>query len=245
MTDAPSRGRERVRPKLVLASKSPARKATLLAAGVNPIVRVSGVDEKAVVAALQISRGGKATPAEIVCAQAQAKAVEVAEGFVGELSTFSDAVPESPQVGIDIYLVVGCDSMLQISGRMVGKPLTPELARERIREMRGTEGTLWTGHSLVPITKTDQGEWEAGPPLTKAASTVVHFGQITDAEIEAYVATGEPLEVAGSFTIDALGGPFVEGVTGDPHSVVGISLPLLKKLTDQAGVFWPDFWRAG
>ncbi|WRS30256.1 nucleoside triphosphate pyrophosphatase [Actinomycetaceae bacterium MB13-C1-2] len=268
--------KERPRPRLILASKSPARRATLLAAGVDPIVRVSGVDEEAVVAELQSARDGEASPAEIVCAQAAAKALEVAGDFVGELNDAngntaetcalsqvngstaaagdicrmgnspteaSNIYPPNPDAAevSEIYLVIGCDSMLEIGGRMVGKPLTPEVARERIREMRGTDGTLWTGHSLVPI-RAVNGEWVVDSPLTQAASTTVHFGQITDPEIDAYVATGEPLEVAGSFTIDALGGPFVEGVTGDPHAVVGISLPLLKKLTDKAGVFWPDFW---
>ncbi len=277
MNEIVAEPKKRLRPRLVLASKSPARKATLLAAGVDPIVRVSGVDEEAVVADLQSARGGEASPAEIVCAQAAAKALEVASSFAAELNDANDTAAETGYAHLadddatdacndclensdtdkasaaqltnhatseagGVYLVIGCDSMLEIGGRMVGKPLTPEVARERIREMRGTDGTLWTGHSLVPVRVSLSGEWTIDSPLTQAASTIVHFGQITDREIDAYVATGEPLEVAGSFTIDALGGPFVEGVTGDPHAVVGISLPLLKKLTDQAGVFWPDFW---
>ena len=226
---------ERGRPVLVLGSQSPARLSTLRAAGVDPVVRVSGLDEEAVVAALH-EGGATPTAAEIVCAQAEAKALEVAGRVLAE----ADEVAE-PR-GTSLLLVVGCDSMLEINGRMVGKPGTPEIAKERIREMRGTDATLWTGHSLVPLTRDATGVWTVGAPLTEAAQTVVHFGQISDAEIDAYVATGEPLQVAGSFTIDALGGPFVEGVTGDPHSVVGISLPLLRALTDRAGVFWPDLW---
>ena len=80
--------------------------------------------------------------------------------------------------------------------------------------------------------------------VTRSASTQVHFGDISDAEIDAYVATGEPLHVAGSFTVDGLGGPFIEGVTGDYHSVVGISLPLLRSMATELGVFWPDLWDA-
>lgn len=261
------------RPRLVLASQSPARRATLIAAGVDPVVRVSGVDEDAVVEALRRRSEADPSPAQIVCAQAQAKAVEVAGKFAGELNQnqlesprlarqSSDRVPAladepaledspasslNPELVGDVFLVVGCDSMLEINGRMVGKPGTADVARERIREMRGTNAVLWTGHSLVALRPSGNSgsgvpRWEAAEPISRAASTIVHFGQISDAEIDAYVATGEPLGVAGSFTIDALGGPFVEGVTGDPHSVVGISLPLLKKLTDHASVFWPDLW---
>lgn len=80
--------------------------------------------------------------------------------------------------------------------------------------------------------------------VTRSASTLVHFGDISDAEIDAYVATGEPLHVAGSFTVDGLGGPFIEGVTGDYHSVVGISLPLLRSMATELGVFWPHLWDA-
>lgn len=219
--------------RLVLASQSPARRATLIAAGVDPVVRVSGVDEEAVVEELRRRSDAEPTPAQIVCAQAQAKAMRVTQDFAAEL-------PEQGGEN-DLYLVVGCDSMFEINGRMVGKPGTAEIARERIREMRGTDGTLWTGHTLVPLRVTD-GVCTVGAAITEAASTIVHFGHISNAEIDAYVATGEPLNVAGSFTIDALGGPFIDRVTGDPHSVVGISLPLLRKLTDQAGVFWPDLW---
>lgn len=220
---------------LVLASKSPARLATLRNAGVDPVVMVSDVDEDAVAAALPHD----AAPDTIVCALAEAKADAVARSLVQTLSV-EDADPTGR------YLVLGCDSMLQINGRMVGKPHTAEVARERIREMRATDATLWTGHSLAVVEHQGEGEggWSVADALTEAASTVVHFGDISDEEISAYVRTGEPLNVAGSFTIDGFGGPFVQGVTGDPHSVVGVSLPLLRKLVVQAGTFWPDLWRA-
>ena len=139
--------------------------------------------------------------------------------------------------------------MLEIDGQMLGKPHTPDVARERIRAMRRTSATLWTGHSaaiLTPASPNDGtgGERTITATVTRSASTQVHFGDISDAEIDAYVATGEPLHVAGSFTVDGLGGPFIEGVTGDYHSVVGISLPLLRSMATELGVFWPDLWDA-
>ena len=228
---------------LVLASKSPARYTTLRNAGVNPLVVVSTVDEDAVAAALPPD----ASPARLVCALAEAKALSVAHRLVRAWEQ-PGIDPDASSVTADLtgapsarqYLVLGCDSMLEINRRMVGKPHTAEVARQRIQDMRGTDATLWTGHSLVVVEHTDR--WSVGKVDTRAASTIVHFGDISDEEIEAYVRTGEPLNVAGSFTIDGFGGPFVRGVTGDPHSVVGVSWPLLRDLVKQAGVFWPDLW---
>ena len=226
--------------RLVLASASPARRATLIAAGITPIVQVSTVDEDAILAALPGGRafsGGTTTPA-----LAAAKCADVCEA----LST-PDTNAELPAG--EAVLVVGCDSMLEINGQMLGKPHTPDVARERIRAMRRTTATLWTGHSaaiLAPASSPDGtvGERTVTATITRSASTQVHFGDISDAEIDAYVATGEPLHVAGSFTVDGLGGPFIEGVTGDYHSVVGISLPLLRSMATELGVFWPDLWDA-
>ena len=209
------------RVRLVLGSKSPARLATLRSAGVDPVVIVSDVDEDAVAAALPPD----ATPAQVVSALALAKAQAVAEEV-------------SARPGPGQSLILGCDSMLHINGRMVGKPHTAEVAKERIAEMRNTDAVLWTGHALLSVDAEGNADGEA----VEAASTIVHFGDISDAEIDAYVATGEPLNVAGSFTIDGFGGPFVRGVTGDPHSVVGVSLPLLRDLAGRLGVFWPDLW---
>lgn len=221
--------------RVVLGSKSPARLATLKNAGVDPLVRVSDVNEDAVVAGLGDE---DQAPASIVCALAEAKAVSVAQRLLDELEQKeSQSASEA-----DRMVVVGCDSMLEIDGRMVGKPELPEVAVERIKEMRGQDATLWTGHSLVLVERAPDSGWAASDPVTEVASTVVHFGQISDAEIDAYVATGEPLHVAGSFTIDGLGGPFIEGVTGDPHSVVGLSLPLMRRLIAQYGIFWPQLW---
>lgn len=229
--------------RLVLASASPARRATLRAAGITPIVRVSTVDEDALLASLPGGRalsGGSTTPADEVSALAAAKCTNVCEA----LARGDAELPAGEPV-----LVVGCDSMLEIDSQMLGKPHTPEVARERIRAMRRTSATLWTGHSaaiLAPASSDDDQRHEHAvtATVTRSASTQVHFGDISDAEIDAYVATGEPLHVAGSFTVDGLGGPFIEGVTGDYHSVVGISLPLLRSMASELGVFWPDLWDA-
>ncbi len=233
-----------VRMRLVLASASPARRATLIAAGVTPIVQVSSVDEDAVLAALPGGRafsGGATTPADEVAALAAAKCADVCEAL--RTPGTNAELPEGEAV-----LVVGCDSMLEIDGQMLGKPHTPEVARERIAATRRATPTLWTGHCaaiLAPASAAQDGDTRVGTAsVTRSASTLVHFGDISDAEIEAYVATGEPLHVAGSFTVDGLGGPFIEGVTGDYHSVVGISLPLLRAMATELGVFWPDLWDA-
>ena len=228
--------------RLVLASASPARRATLIAAGITPLVRVSTVNEDAVLAALPGGRafsGTATTPADEVSALAAAKCLDVCEALARNSPDLPDGEP---------VLVVGCDSMLEIGGQMLGKPHTPEVARERIAAMRRSTATLWTGHCaaiLAPASSTQDGDTRVvTASMTRSASTLVHFGDISDAGIEAYVATGEPLHVAGSFTVDGLGGPFIEGVTGDYHSVVGISLPLLRAMATELGVFWPDLWDA-
>lgn len=199
---------ERPTPRFVLASASPARLATLRAAGVEPDVLASGVDEDGVEAA---------TPAGFALELAHRKATAVAEKLNGERA-----------------LVLGCDSILELDGEILGKPGTPETARRRWLAMRGRTGTLHTGHYLIDL--------EHGRTAEATASTVVHFADITDAEIDAYVSTGEPLAVAGAFTVDGLGGPFVERIEGDYHNVVGLSLPLLRHLLADLGVFWPDLW---
>ena len=228
--------------RLVLASASPARRATLIAAGITPLVRVSTVDEDAVLAALPGGRafsGTATTPADEVSALAAAKCLDVCEALARNSPDLPDGEP---------VLVVGCDSMLEIGGQMLGKPHTPEVARERIAAMRRTTATLWTGHCaaiLAPASSAQDGNTRVvTASVTRSASTLVHFGDISDAEIDAYVATGEPLHVAGSFTVDGLGGSFIEGVTGDYHSVVGISLPLLRAMATELGVCWPDLWDA-
>ena len=263
---------------LILASQSSGRLATLRAAGVEPIVRVSDVDESAVLAALARERRAAGAPgpsgAQQVQALARAKALAVAGAFkadppgpgpveagapkagsagagspkIDPLEAGSRGVGRPGPGGRDAggrdaaamgagVFVVGCDSMLEIDGRIVGKPGDPETAVERWRSMRGATGTLHTGHTLVRLPD--------GATAEGVSSTVVHFARPSDAEIEAYVATGEPLWCAGAFTIDGLGGAFVEGVEGDPHGVVGLSLPLLRRLVIELGGSWTDLWAQG
>ncbi len=192
---------------LVLASASPARLATLRAAGVHPSVMVSGVDES-VVSGLPA--------AELALRLAELKCDAVADGTT------------------DGSLVLGCDSVLDLDGEALGKPDDPDVAVRRWQAMRGRSGVLHTGHCLR--------DTAAGTRAAATASTVVHFADVTDAEIAAYVATGEPLQVAGAFTIDGLGGAFVTGIEGDHHNVVGLSLPLLRDLLGELGHAWTDLW---
>ncbi len=202
---------------LVLASASPARLKTLRQAGIEPLVRVSDVDEDATLVAARAeasARGVTLSPADAVLALARAKA---------EAVTASAPIPDA--------LVLGCDSMLELDGQILGKPETPQVAISRWQAMRGRSGVLHTGHWLVDTRQ------DLRPASTGATdSTVVHFADLTDAEIEAYVATGEPLKVAGAFTVDGLGGPYVTGIEGDYHNVVGLSLPLLRRLLRDHGI---------
>ena len=207
---------------ILLASKSSGRLATLRAAGVETLVRASSVDEEAVLHELAQRRRttGPATPsaAEQVQALARAKALDV-------------AASTDPQ---DAEVIVGCDSMLEIDGCVVGKPVNAADARERWRTMSGNTGTLHTGHFLV---RTVDGAIAEG-----VSSATIRFGSPSQTEINAYIASGEPLGCAGAFTIDGLGGAFIEGIDGDPHGVVGISLPLLRRLLADLGVRWTDLW---
>lgn len=199
--------------RFVLASASPARRKTLEAAGINPEVLVSGIDES----------GVPATDPERLCLTlAQQKADAVAEQLRAEAASGTD------------LLVLGCDSVLAFDGQILGKPADADEARARWRQMRGRAGVLHTGHSLIDVTR--------GIRADEAASTVVHFADLSDAEIEAYVATGEPLRVAGAFTIDGLGGPFVERIDGDPGTVVGLSLPTLRRLLAKLDRQITDLW---
>ncbi|MGI5190038.1 Maf family protein [Promicromonospora sp. CA-289599] len=209
-------------PRLVLASQSPARLATLKSAGVTPEVVVSGVDEDKVLADAT-ERFGELDPADAVLVLAQAKAEEVA-------SQLEDARDNADVV------VVGCDSMLEFDGVVVGKPADAEVARERWRSMRGRKGVLHSGHWVVDLRDDDAGG--TGGTLGSTSSTTVWFADIDDDEIDAYIATGEPLHVAGAFTIDGLGGPYIERIEGDHHGVVGLSLPLLRELLSELGVPW-------
>jgi septum formation protein len=127
----------------------------------------------------------------------------------------------------DDALVLGCDSMLELDGRALGKPGSVESAAQRWREMRGRVGVLHTGHCLI--------DTSSGRRAARGVDTAVRFADVTDAEIDAYCATGEPAEVAGAFTVDGLGGWFIDGVDGDHHNVIGVSLPALRTLLRELG----------
>jgi septum formation protein len=203
---------------LVLASASPARRALLGAAGIDPYVVVSGVDES--------SFGSPS--AETLCATlARMKALSVAERV------------RRREPGIDLppgrTLVLGCDSVLDFDGKVLGKPEDADDARERWYAMRGTDGVLRTGHCLIDL--------DTNRTAEEVASTRVHFADLTESEIEAYIATAEPLHVAGAFTLDGLGGPFVERIEGDPSAVIGLSLPTLRHLLARLDLTVMDLWR--
>jgi septum formation protein len=214
---------------LVLASASAGRRATLRRAGVDPLVIVSDVDEDAVVARYQVR-----DPVDVALVLARAKAEQVAGLF-----TDSPSPPEHPDLPRLPHgaLVLGCDSVLEFDGIAHGKPVDAEDARQRWRAMRGRSGVLHTGHWLVDA-RIDGN----GGTLGAVASTVVHFAALTDVEIDHYVASGEPLAVAGAFTVDGMGGAFITRIEGDFHAVVGVSLPLLRELVGKVGVSWPSLW---
>ncbi len=203
----------------ILASASPARRAVLAAAGVDAIVHVSDVDEDALAAA---NPGVPA--ADLVVLLASAKAELVA-------SLLAPQYPDS--------VVVGCDSMLHLDGELIGKPHDAQTARRRWAQMSGRSGDLLTGHVVLRVLD--------GVVVDRASgtcSTSVRIGDPTDAELAAYLATGEPLAVAGGFTLDGYGGWFVDGIVGDPSSVIGISLPLTRRLLQRLDVAVTDLWRS-
>lgn len=206
--------------RVVLASASPARLSVLRGAGLDPKVEVSAVNESAVLAGLS-----EATPAATVTALAEAKAHDVARRLRSAGLT-------------DDTVVIGCDSMLLLNGELVGKPTDATDARRRWAAMSGRKGVLLTGHAVLRL-----GVDGSDRSATGHAETIVRFSEPDDAELDAYVATGEPLAVAGAFTLDGLGGWFVEGVEGDPSNVIGISLPLTRRLLATVGVAVPRLWR--
>lgn len=201
---------------LILASASPARTKLLTDAGIGHTVLVSDVDEDAVTA-----RYGVTDPHDMSLLLARAKAEAVA------------ALPEARG-----NLVLGCDSVFEFDGKPYGKPYTAEVARERISLMSGNAGVLHTGHWLIDA----RGDGGSGATIGAVASASVHFAAMTPAEIDAYVATGEPLQVAGSFTIDSLGGAFISRVDGDPHTVVGLSVFTLRGLLGQIDLDITSLW---
>jgi septum formation protein len=175
----------------------------------------AGLSPEVVVSGVDESTVEVTQPADYTLKLAQLKAVAVAAGQKRAL-------------------VIGCDSVLALDGEILGKPASEDEAISRWKRMRGRAGVLHTGHCVID---THREVW-----LARSAATQVRFAHVSDEEIEAYVATGEPSAVAGAFTLDGLGGAFVSGVTGDPHNVVGISLPLLRLMFEELGFVWTEFW---
>jgi septum formation protein len=193
-------------------------------AGIEPLTQSPEVDEDAVAAAAAAERGSDLPPAELVLLLARAKAAAVAH--------------ELAAIGEFDGIVIGGDSMFEIGGRVYGKPYTPEEATRRWHEMRGATGILHSGHSVFRVSP-----GAAPVEATATADASVTFADdITDAEIAAYVASGEPLLVAGAFTVDSLGGGFITRVDGDPSTVVGMSLSTVRRLASDLGVAWTDLW---
>jgi septum formation protein len=206
--------------RFVLGSASAGRLRVLRQAGVEPLVVVSGVDEDAIIAGL----GPDAAPGEVVRSLAEAKADHVA--------TIVDATVAADCV------VIGCDSMLYIDGRLTGKPASTDAARREWQSMAGGSGRLHTGHCVVRLRDGN---------ISRAAEsfvTTVHFGTPTAADLDAYLGSGEPLTVAGAFTLDGLGGWFVDGIEGDPSNVIGLSLPQTRVLLERVGVSVAELWLA-
>ncbi|MCR2765105.1 Maf family nucleotide pyrophosphatase [Microbacterium sp. zg.B48] len=208
-----------------LASTSPARLMLLRQAGIEPRTMAPDVDEDAVIAEVQAAEGRLLPADEHVLVLARRKAADVASRVRAEQADFDG-------------IVIGGDSMFEIDGEILGKPYTAEVATRRWRAMRGRTGVLHSGHSVIRV--------HPGAELREAEAvaeaSVTFAADVTDAEIAAYVASGEPLQVAGAFTIDSLGGPFIDRVVGDPSTVVGMSLSTVRRLAGTLGVAWPDLW---
>ena len=205
--------------RLVLGSASPGRLKVLRQAGIEPLVVVSGVDEDAVIAAL----GSNTSPGDVVRILAQAKADQVAA--VLDRTVAADCV------------VIACDSMLYIDGRLVGKPASADAARSQWQSMGGRSGQLYTGHCLLRLL-----DGNASQRASESSTTTVHFATPDATDLEAYIDSGEPLAVAGGFTLDGLGGWFVDWIEGDPSNVIGLSLPLTRALLQRVGLSVAELW---
>ncbi len=208
-----------------LASTSPARLMLLRQAGIEPLTISPEVDEDAVAAAATAERGAELAPAELVLLLARAKAAAV----VAQLALTDPAFDG---------IVIGGDSLFALGGRVYGKPYTTAEATRRWQEMRGATGTLHSGHSVFRVRPGAEAVERTGV----AQASVSFAADIADEEIAAYVASGEPLLVAGAFTVDSLGSAFITRVEGDPSTVVGMSLSLLRRLSTELGLVWTDLW---
>lgn len=217
--------------RLYLASTSPARLATLRAVGIEPIAIAPGVDEEAAVDAAAAAHPEGRLPAdEMVQLLARLKAEAV---LAPALLDSAGLVPAD----LDGF-IFGGDSAFELDGTVYGKPHEPAIARERWLAQRGRSGVLHSGHWLI-----DHRAGRVNGAVGRASRATVHFADdIETAEIDAYIATGEPLSVAGAFTIDSKGAGFIDRIEGDPHTVVGLSVPLLRKLVHELGGRWTDLW---
>ncbi|QWT25009.1 Maf family protein [Subtercola sp. PAMC28395] len=214
--------------RLYLASTSPARLTLLRQAGIEPVVVPSNVDEDAAVAAVEAESGPLSAGALVILlARLKAEAVQ-------------DALPEGEPID---GFILGGDSAFEFDGVIYGKPHLPHVARERWLRHRGRSGVLHSGHWMIDHRLPQATPAAAFPAAGAVTSATVEFASdITEAEIDAYVATGEPLTVAGAFTIDGLAAPFITHISGAPSTVIGMSLPTLRDLLAELGVSWTDFW---
>ena len=183
------------------------------------LLRQAGFDPRVIVSGVDESALSAPTPAELALVLARAKAAAVA-------ATLDPAGRPA--------LVVGCDSVLELDGQALGKPADEAEALRRWQSMRGRSGVLQTGHCVI--------DSRSGRQASATASTTVRFGTPSDDEVAAYIATGEPLHVAGAFTLDGRSAPFVDGIDGDPGNVIGLSLPLLRSLLAELQVRVTDLW---
>ena len=209
---------------LVLASASPARRRLLESAGIAVEVLVSTVDEDSLAADL-----GPIRPRELCGQLANAKARDVA-----------DSVSRDGRFAGRHVLVLGCDSVLELDGVALGKPSDAPDVRRRWAAMSGRSGLLHTGHALIDLPP----ERDGTAHRSSVATTLVRFGRPSAEELESYIEHGEPLRVAGAFTIDGLGGAFIDGIDGDHGTVIGVSLPLVRRLVTESGLRWTDLWSA-
>jgi len=190
---------------IVLASASPSRKRLLDSSGITAEVIVSGVDE-------EDPKLTALAPREMVIALAILKAHTI-KNLVG-----------------NEHLIIGCDSTFEFNGKSLGKPLTPEVAIARCKELRGNFGYLHTGHCII--------DTKQGIEISDVSTAKVFFADMTDEEIIGYVSSGEPLNVAGGFTLDGLSAPFITKIEGDPSGIIGLSLPLLRRAVNSLGLSW-------
>ncbi|MFT8638367.1 Maf family nucleotide pyrophosphatase [Bifidobacterium sp.] len=250
---------------LILASHSRPRRDLLYSAGICPMIRESHVDERAVI--LDMAKRQNVNPDQIpaqerVAALSRAKAQTVASSFkevreaarnargyrqistplkdghgtISAVESMQEAIKSQRAMGTmqEGPLIVGCDSMFTLDGVTYGKPHSEERAKERLRLMSGATGTLWTGHCLIDLA--------SGRELHAVSSAQVTFSELSADDIESYVATGEPLEVAGSFTLEGFGSAFISGIQGDPSGIIGLSVPTLRDMVESLGIRWTQLW---